>query len=144
MITEANLQELLNIKAEQPILTIYLNTDPSSSNGDAYKLELRTMLKQVDMPADVSTIENYFSREFDWIGRSVAIFSCAAQGFFRAYSLAIPVRSRIRVGSHSPYQAGWGFRSRGDARWDGGSNQLHRRNCRTEYARCGQFCRPLF
>jgi peptide chain release factor subunit 1 len=99
MITEANLQELLTFKTEQPMLTVYLNTEPSSGNADAYKLELRSMLKQVDMPDDVGAIENYFSREFDWTGRSVAVFSCASQGFFRAYSLAIPVRSRVRIGS---------------------------------------------
>jgi peptide chain release factor subunit 1 len=99
MITEANLQELLNFKTEQPILTVYLNTDPSSGNTDAYRLELRTMLKPVEMPDDVRALENYFSREYDWTGKSVALFSCAAQGFFRAYPLAIPVASRVRIGS---------------------------------------------
>ena len=99
MITEANLQELLTFKSEQPTLTVYLNTDPSLGNADAYKLELRTMLKKVELPDDVKVIENYFSREFDWTGRSVAVFSCAPQGFFRAYSLAIPVSSRVRIGN---------------------------------------------
>ena len=99
MITEDNLRELLTFRAEQPVISVYLNTDPSLGNADGYKLELRTMLKQVDLPEDVKAIENYFSRDFDWIGKSVAVFSCAATGFFRAYSLAIPVNSRIRVGS---------------------------------------------
>ena len=99
MIKEANLQELLTFKTEQPMLTVYLNTDPSAGNADAYKLELRSLLKAVDMPEDVAAIENYFSREFDWSGKSVAVFSCASQGFFRAYSLAIPVRSRVRIGN---------------------------------------------
>lgn len=99
MITEANLQELLTFRSEQPMLSLYLNTDPSLGNADAYRLELRSMLKQVDLPEDVQAIENYFAREFDWSGRSVAVFSCAPQGFFRAYSLAIPVTSRLRLGS---------------------------------------------
>jgi peptide chain release factor subunit 1 len=99
MITEANLQELLNFRAAQPVLSVYLNTDPSLGNADGYKLQLRTMLKDVDLPEDVHAIEKYFSREFDWTGRSVAVFSCAPQGFFRAYSLAIPVTSRLRLGS---------------------------------------------
>ena len=99
MIKEANLQELLTFKTEQPMLTVYLNTDPSAGNADAYKLELRSMLKAVDMPDDVAAIENYFSREFDWNGKSVVVFSCASHGFFRAYSLAIPVSSRVRLGN---------------------------------------------
>ena len=60
MITEANLQELLTFKTEQPMLTVYLNTDPSLGNADAYKLELRTMLKQVDMPDDVQRDRELF------------------------------------------------------------------------------------
>lgn len=99
MITEANLQELLTFKSEQPMLTVYLNTDPSLGNADGYRLELRTMLKKVDLPEDVRAVENYFSHEFDWTGRSVAVFSCAPRGFFRAYSLAIPVNSRVRIGN---------------------------------------------
>lgn len=99
MITEANLQELLTFKSEQPVLTVYLNTDPSLGNADGYKLELRTMLKQVNLPDDIRAIENYFAREFDWTGRSVAVFSCAPEGFFRAYCLAIPVNSRVRIGN---------------------------------------------
>lgn len=99
MITEANLQELLNFRAEQPVLTVYLNTDPSLGSADGYKLQLRSMLKNVNLPDDAHAIENYFSREFDWTGRSVAVFSCAPQGFFRAYSLAIPVASRLQLGS---------------------------------------------
>lgn len=99
MITEANLHELLTFKSEHSILTVYLNTDPSLGNADAYKLELRTMLKKVNMPEDVKVIENYFGREFNWSGRSVAVFSCAPEGFFRAYSLAIPVSSRVRIGN---------------------------------------------
>ena len=99
MITEANLHELLTLKTDQPMLTVYLKTDPSAGNADAYKLELRSLLKVVDMPEDVAAIENYFNREFDWSGKSVAVFSCASQGFFRAYSLAIPVHSRVRIGN---------------------------------------------
>ncbi len=99
MITEANLQELLTFKSEHPVLTVYLNTDPSLGNADGYKLELRTMLKKVNLPDDIRAIENYFAREFDWTGRSVAVFSCAPEGFFRAYCLAIPVNSRVRIGN---------------------------------------------
>lgn len=102
MLTEANFQELLKFQTQQPVLSIYLNTDPTQGSADAYKLRLRNMLKEVELEEDVSMIENYFDREYDWSGRSVAVFSCMPEDFFRAYPLAIPVRDRIRVQNH-PY-----------------------------------------
>jgi hypothetical protein len=99
MLTETDLQELLSYQAQNLVVSLYLNTDPSLGNADFYKLQLRTMLKEVNLAADVAAIEKYFDREFDWTGRSVAVFSCAPQSFFRAYQLAIPVRSRIRKGN---------------------------------------------
>ena len=98
MLSEVNLQELIAFQAEQPVLSVYLNVDPTLGNADAYRLELRNLLKKVDLPDDVAAVENFFSREYDWSGKSVAVFSCAPQGFFRAYSLAIPVPSRVRTG----------------------------------------------
>lgn len=97
MLTESDLQELLNFQPNQPVLSVYLNTEPIAGNADVYRLRLRTMLKDVNMPKDVSAIEEYFQHQFDWSGRSIAVFSCAAKDFFRAYSLAIPLRDRIRI-----------------------------------------------
>lgn len=97
MITETNLQELLGFKSKYPVLSLYLNTDPSQGNADGYQLNLRNMLKDVDLKEDVAAIEKYFARTFDWTGRSVAVFSCAPAGFFRAYPLAMTVPSRVRI-----------------------------------------------
>ncbi|MBN1666693.1 MAG: hypothetical protein JW862_06380 [Anaerolineales bacterium] len=97
MLAERDLQELLDFKSQQPVLSVYLNTDPSLGSAEVYKLKLRSMLKEVDLPADVQAIERYFNHEFDWSGRSVAIFSCAAQDFLRAYPIAVSVRSRVRI-----------------------------------------------
>src|SRR5512135_3255131 len=97
MLTETNLQELLGYQTEHQVLSVYLNTDPTQGNADVYKLNLRSMLKDINLPSDVVAIENYFSREFDWSGRSTALFSCAPDNFFRAYSLAIPVRNQVIV-----------------------------------------------
>lgn len=99
MFTESNLRELLRFQASQPVLSVYLNTDPSQGNAEAYRLRLRGMLKKVDLPDDSRAIERYISTEYNWTGRSVALFSCAPARFFRAYALAVPIRSRIRVGS---------------------------------------------
>ena len=102
MFTEANMQELVVYQSEAPVLSVFLNTDPSQGNADVYKLHLRGMLKEVDLSKDVAEVENYFDHQYDWSGRSVAIFSCAQEGFFRAYSFAVPLRNRIRV-SNQPH-----------------------------------------
>jgi peptide chain release factor subunit 1 len=102
MLTEVNLQELLGYQTDHQMLSIYLNTDPTQGNSDLYKLNLRSMFKEVNLPKDVQAVDHYFSTEFDWTGRSVVVFSCAADNFFRAYSLAIPIRNQVIV-SDRPY-----------------------------------------
>ncbi|HZU86211.1 MAG TPA: hypothetical protein VFF78_01935 [Anaerolineaceae bacterium] len=97
MLTENDLRELLDFSPSTPMLSLYLNTEPSEGNADAYKLRMRSMLKEVILPEDVAAVERYFNHEYNWAGRAVAIFSCAAKNFFRAYPLALPVRDRISV-----------------------------------------------
>jgi len=89
--TDKDLRELLSLSTVEPVLSVYLNTDPTAGNADVYKLRLRNLLKKVELPTDVQAVEQYFNNEFNWTGRGVAIFSCSPQKFFRAYPLAIPV-----------------------------------------------------
>ncbi len=102
MLTESDLKELLEYHAKSPVLNVYLNTEPVEGSADTHKLRLRSMLKDVDLQEDVALVERYFDHEFDWSGRSVAVFSCAAEDYFRAFPLAVPVRSRVRI-SDRPY-----------------------------------------
>ncbi len=97
MLAERELRELLQFISPDPVLSVYLNTDPSEGNKDAYRLRLRNLLKGVNLPEDVETIEGYFQRDYDWTGRGVAIFSCAPQAFFRVYPLAVPVPDLVHV-----------------------------------------------
>jgi len=97
MLTEKDLKELLDYEAKSPVLSVYLNTEPTAGSADTHKLRLRSMLKDIDLPKDAETVERYFDHEFDWSGRSVAVFSCVQEGYFRAYPLAVPVRSRVRI-----------------------------------------------
>ena len=97
MLAERELRELLHFVSPDPVLSVYLNTDPSKGNKDAYRLRLRNLLKGVNLPKDVETVEGYFQREYDWAGRGVAVFSCAPQGMFRIYPLAIPVPDLVHV-----------------------------------------------
>ncbi|KPL79312.1 hypothetical protein ADN00_02990 [Ornatilinea apprima] len=98
MFDENDLRELLEFSGTDPILSIYLNTDPTMGNADAYRLRLRTMLKSVNAPKDVEAVELYMQHQYDWSGIGVVIFSCAAQKFFRAYPLEVPVRDHIHFG----------------------------------------------
>jgi peptide subunit release factor 1 (eRF1) len=104
MFTEDNLRELLEFSAPEPVISVYLNTEPSAGNADAYRLRLRTMLKEAKLPqeaaASVAAIERYFIQDYNWTGRSIAVFSCAPKGFFRAYTLAVPVRDLVRISDH--------------------------------------------
>lgn len=102
MLTDSALQELLTYASPAPVLSVYLNTDMAEGNADVYKLHLRTLLKEIDLPKDVAAILEFFEHERQWTGRSIAMFSCAPQGFFRAYPLAVPIRSRLFVGDQ-PY-----------------------------------------
>lgn len=106
MFTRENLSELTAIQLPSPTLSVYLNVDPASERtNDEYKLELRQLLKQVNgtaAPEDIAAVERYFEHEYDWSGRGVAVFSNAREGFWRAYSLAIPVESRVVVAKR-PY-----------------------------------------
>jgi peptide subunit release factor 1 (eRF1) len=100
MFSEKDLQELIQINAPEQVLSVYLNTEPSKGNADAYRLRLRTMLKNITLTDDAAAIERFFNQDYDWNGRSVALFSCTAQKFFRAFPLAIPVHDQVYVGDH--------------------------------------------
>lgn len=97
MITDQNLQELLHYQPGKPILSVYLNTDPVNGNTDFHRRQLRAMLKDLEMPEDLEAVFEFVEHQHDWTGKSVAIFSCAPDGFLRAYPLAIPVRNRVRI-----------------------------------------------
>lgn len=102
MLTERDLNELLEFKSQQSVLSVYLNTDPTEGNAETHRLRLRSMLKEIDMPQDIEIIERFFNHEFDWSGNSVAVFSAAAEDYFRHYTLALPTKDRVRIGNR-PY-----------------------------------------
>jgi rubrerythrin len=102
MFTDSVLRELLNYSSPDPVLSVYMNTDTTEGTADALKLRLRTLLKEVHQPEDEAAILKYFELEREWTGRSVAMFSCAAQNYFRAFPIAVPIRSRVFVGEQ-PY-----------------------------------------
>ncbi len=105
MFKQQDLRELAAYQAETPILSVYLDVDPTARKTDEYKLALRQMLKQAESsatPDDIEAMEQFFDHEYDWSGRGVAAFSCAQEGFWRAYSLAVPVASGVTI-ARKPY-----------------------------------------
>ncbi len=98
MFTEKDLRELVDHQSQQSMLTIYLNTDPTMGNSDSYRLRLRNMLKSIELAADVKKVEEYFETEYDWSGRSVAIFSDQSKQFFKVFPLAVPVQDLVHIG----------------------------------------------
>jgi peptide chain release factor subunit 1 len=104
--TEQDLSELVEFRSEEtPVLSLYLNVDPTQQTTDQYKLVLRSLLKEATgeaKAADIEAIERYFDFEYDWQGRGVAVFSCQDAEFWRSYSLAVPVHNFAYV-SHRPY-----------------------------------------
>lgn len=102
MLSDTTLQELLDYTSTDPILSVYLNTDLTRGNKDQFKLNLRTLLREVDMPEDEAAILEYYGQDSRRTGRSVAMFSCAAQSYFRAFPFALSVRNLVFVGNQ-PY-----------------------------------------
>lgn len=100
MFYEKDLQELLDFTPARPILSLYLNTKTSEGTIDVAKLHLHNMLKSVDLPEDVQAIEQYTNLNCDWKSKSLAIFSCADQDFFRAHPLSVPVNDQVQTTEH--------------------------------------------
>jgi len=99
MFTNHDLNELLSFKADQPVISVYLNTEPSQGSTEVFKLKLRGMLKDIDSHNDIDVIMRYFDHEHHWSGNSVVVFSCQPMDWFKSYSLAIPVYNRVRIGN---------------------------------------------
>jgi len=98
MIDEAALQELLSYSSSSPVLSVYLNLEPQQAAADAPRQRLRQLLRTfgAEAPDDTEAIARHFELAHDQRGRSLAMFSQQAGGFFRAFPLAVGLRSRAR------------------------------------------------
>src|SRR5512146_2654173 len=106
MLTEQDLRELVAFSADgAPVVSVYLNVDPSRHTPESYKLRLRGLLKDLGdrvPPEDARAIEEFIEHGYDWTGRGLAMFSCAAHDYWRSYPLAMMVRSTAHV-APKPY-----------------------------------------
>jgi peptide subunit release factor 1 (eRF1) len=99
MLDEQDLQKLVMYRAKGPVLSVYLNTDPSTGSADSQKLRLRQLVKKYEheAPDDVDRLHRYIEHEYAGDGRSLALFSSATGGFFKELVLSLPVRDRARL-----------------------------------------------
>jgi peptide chain release factor subunit 1 len=97
MLSENDLRELLDFSSTDPVVSVYLSTDPSEGNADTHKRHLRSMIREINLSKDVEAIERFFEHEYNWSGHGVAVFSCSPQNYFHAYPLAVPVRNLIHI-----------------------------------------------
>lgn len=97
MLSDRDLHELLEYNPQTPVISLYLKTDLTDGSIDTYKLNMRNLLKDVEQKKDADIIERYIEHEYDWSGRSVAVFSCSSKSWLRAYPIAVPLRSRVRI-----------------------------------------------
>ncbi|MBN1657275.1 MAG: hypothetical protein JXA93_02685 [Anaerolineae bacterium] len=106
MFTDQDLNELVHFRSDvSPVLSVYLNVDPTQQSSDQYKLTLRSLLREVAGqadPKDIEAVEHFFDFEYDWQGKGVAVFTCRDANFWRSYSLAVPVHNYAYV-THRPY-----------------------------------------
>lgn len=104
MFTKQDLKELATYQSEtSPIVSVYLNVDPTNTTSEQYRLTLRGMLRSVADKVDeqdIKAIENYIEFEYDWHGKGLALFSCG--DFWREYRLEFPVQDSIHIGQQ-PY-----------------------------------------
>jgi peptide chain release factor subunit 1 len=98
MLSAGDLQALIEFCPESPVLSVYIDLDPGAGAADMQRLRLRQMLKPFEETAadDVMAILRFMDHAYDWSARSLALFSCQAEGFFRSFKLSIPLRSRAR------------------------------------------------
>lgn len=98
MLTRMDLQELIGFRSSHPVLSVYLHVDPTAGSSDTHKLRLRQMLKELGPPAsaDAEAVCRYLEHEHGWASRSLAVFSCNPERYFRAFDLMVPLRSRAR------------------------------------------------
>jgi len=102
MMNENELQELASfVSRGSPALSLYLDTDLTQQQKEKCRLVLRELLDRVRESAsdqDLARVQRFFDVEYDWQARAVALFSSAAQGFWRVYPLPLPLENAAHLG----------------------------------------------
>src|SRR5215204_6077217 len=102
MYFDPDVRQALEFESDSPnsVLSVYLNVDPDRRSVDRYKLALRNLIGKIEgaSPDDIKRIQNYVEMGYNRQGRSLVMFSCAAQNFWLAKSYMVPVEDSAFVG----------------------------------------------
>ena len=94
MLNDVDVRMLVEFEShDAPVLSVYLNMDPSRRAADAYKLALRSLLDNAEGAAaeDIKRVQNYVEMGYNWQGRGLVMFSCAGLNFWWARAFEVPV-----------------------------------------------------
>ena len=97
MFSEKDLKSLLDYSSDGRVLSVYLNTDPTVVQTEAAKIQLRNLLKTVDLPEDVQVVEQFINFEYDWTGKGLAVFSNHSADFFHTYQFGVSVPDKVFI-----------------------------------------------
>jgi hypothetical protein len=101
MFSEKDLRALLDYSSQDRVLSVYLNTNPAEVQAEAAKIQLRNLLRTVDLPEDIQVVEQFINFEYDWAAKGLAVFSDQRGDFFEAYQFDVSVPDKIFV-NHRP------------------------------------------
>jgi hypothetical protein len=101
MFSEKDLRALLDYSSQGKVLSVYLNTNPNEIQSEAAKIQLRNLLKTVDLPEDIQAVEQFINFEYDWAAKGLALFSDQGGDFFNTFQFGVSVPDKIFV-SHRP------------------------------------------
>lgn len=103
MLDQKQLRELAGFRSESgTVLSVYVNTDLTGQSKERARLVLREALERIRNQAnaeDVSRIENYLDREYDWQPRALALFSAADDSLWRTFALPVAVQTEAHAGA---------------------------------------------
>jgi len=105
MLNDVDVRQAVEFESHiHPVLSIYLNVDPQQRTLDQYKLALRNLLGEAEeaAPEDIKRVQTYLETGYNRQGRGLILFSCAAEDFWWAHALQIPVEDSAWV-SFRPY-----------------------------------------
>ncbi len=100
MLTDADIRMLVEFEShDAPVLTVYLNMDPTRRGADAYKLALRALLDKAEGAAaeDIKRVQNYVEMGYNWQGRGLVMVSCAGHNLWWARAFEVPVADAAYV-----------------------------------------------
>ncbi len=105
MLTDVDVRRAIEFESQgHSVLSIYLNVDPHRRTPEKYKLALRGLLQQAKdaAAADIKKVQDYVELGYNWQGRGLIMFSCAAENFWWAHSMLVPVEDTVFT-SFRPY-----------------------------------------